>query len=288
VRITTKAEYRWDDTGARYFLARWSGYELPDGTQVSLCKGPSSSEQSIADNQKKFTSTLQSDYGTTFGNQQQMLNNLSNSLTNTVKGGPGQYGFSAQEDTGLRTQADSGTSAAYRNAKQAAGEAAAAAGGGNMVLPTGATTAANEQLAQAAAQQQSNQQLGITTAGYQQGNQNYNNALSAEEQVASMENPTSYASSADSSGKTAFGEAQAITNEKNAANPWGAVGGIVGSVAGSFLGPIGAAAGGKLGSMIGGAAGGATSTLGKAISDGNQYTASLDPEASNPMMGVAA
>lgn len=283
MRITTKAEYRWSNNPGRYFLARWEGYELPDGTQVALCKGPSSSEQSIASGQQKFASTLQGDYGTTFGNQQGMLNNLSNSLTNTIKGGPGQYGFSAQEDAGLRTQADSGTAAAYRNAKQATGEAAAAAGGGNAVLPTGATTGASEALAQAAAQQQSNQQLGITNAGYQQGNANYNNALSNEEQVANLENPNGYAGNADNANNQAFGQAQQITQEKNAANPWGAVGGILGSVAGSFLGPVGTAVGGKLGSMIGGSA---SSAFGKAVGDGNSYTNSLSTENPDLEMGV--
>lgn len=236
MRITTKAEYRWSD--ARYFLARWEGVQLPDGSRIALCKGPSASEQSVANGQQSFANTLQGDYGTTFANQQSMLNNLSNSLTNTVQGGPGQYGYSAQEDTGLRTQADSGTAAAYRNAKQATGEAAAATGGGNAVLPTGASSEANEQLAQAAAQQQSNQQLGITNAGYQQGNANYNNALSNEEQVANLENPNATAGAANSGGENAFNSQNTVSTQKNASSPWNIAGGILGGAASAALGGL--------------------------------------------------
>lgn len=230
--------YRWDDTGARYFLARWEGVQIPDDSIVSLCKGPSSSEQSVANGQQSFANTLQGDYGTTFGNQQSMLNNLSNSLTNTVQGGPGQYGYSAQEDTGLRTQADSGTAAAYKNTKEATGEAAAATGGGNAVLPTGASSQASEQLAQAAAQQQSNQQLGITNAGYQQGQTNYNNAVSGLEGVANLENPNATAGAANTGASNAFSSANTISQQQNAANPWNIAGGILGGAASAAVGGL--------------------------------------------------
>lgn len=252
MRITTKAEYRWGGfgvSGGRYFLARWEGYELPAHSRVALCKGPSASEQDVANGQQSFANTLQGDYGTTFANQQSMLNNLTNSLTNTVKGGPGQYGYSAQEDTGLRTQADSGTAAAYKNAKEATGEAAAAAGGGNAVLPTGASSQTNEQLAQSAAQQQSNQQLGITNAGYQQGEQNYQNAVNGLDTVASLENPNGTASAANTGAANAFGSANTVSQQQNAANPWNIAGGILGGAASAAVGGLTGNPAGVLGGL---------------------------------------
>ena len=52
MRVTTKAEYRWDDRSERYLLVRWEGFQIPDNAPVALCKGPSTSEQNIATNQQ--------------------------------------------------------------------------------------------------------------------------------------------------------------------------------------------------------------------------------------------
>lgn len=238
MRITTRAEYRWNDTEGRFVCVYEEGYDLPAGSPVALCKGPSASQTSIANNQQSFANTLTQDYGTTFANQASTLKNLTNSLTSTVNGGPGQYGFSAQEDKGLRTQSDTGTAGAYQAAKQATGEGIAAAGGGNAVIPQGVTSQLNAENANAAAQTQSNQQLGITNAGYQQGNQNYNNAVSGLSTVSQIENPNATAGQATSASGAAYGSAQQNQQMKDAANPWNIGAGILGGAADAAIGGL--------------------------------------------------
>jgi hypothetical protein len=238
VRITTRAEYRWNETEGRYVCVYEEGYDLPAGSPVALCKGPSSSQTSIAAGQQGFANTLTQDYGTTFANQASTLKNLTNSLTSTVNGGPGQYGFGAQEDKALRTQSDTGTAGAYQAAKQATGEGIAAAGGGNAVIPQGVTSELNSQNANAAAATQSNQQLGITNAGYQQGNANYNNAISGLSQVSSIENPNATAGQATSAGNAAYGSAQANQQMANQSNPWNIASGILGGAASAAVGGL--------------------------------------------------
>jgi hypothetical protein len=101
--------------------------------------------------------------------------------------------------------------------------------------------------------------LGIKQAGYTQGANDYNSAISAEEQAAGLYNPTGYSGAATSAGNAAASEANTIQQENTAASPWTMVGGILGGVAGSFAGPLGTSIGSKLGSAIGGAAGGQSS-----------------------------
>lgn len=265
MRITTRAEYRWNETAGRYVCVFEEGYELPAGSPVALCKGPSASQTSIAAGQQGFANTLTQDYGTTFANQASTLKNLTNSLTSTVNGGPGQYGFSAQEDKGLRTQADTGTAGAYQAAKQATGEAVASAGGGNAVIPQGVTSQLAAENANAAAAQQSNQQLGITNAGYQQGNTNYNNAVSGLSTVSQIENPNATAGQATSASNAAYGSAQQNQQMKNAANPWNIGAGILG-------GAVSAAAGGLTGNP-GGVMNGLSSMFGSASGSTPSFTA---------------
>jgi hypothetical protein len=245
VRITTRAEYRWNDEEGRYVCVFEEGYDLPAGSPIALCKGPSSQQTSLANSQQSFYNTLQNDYGSTFKNQASTLGNLTNSLTSTLQGGPGQYGFGAQQDAALRTQADSGTAANYAAAKQASGENIAAAGGGNAVIPQGVTSQIAAQNANAAAGQQSQQQLGITNAGYQQGNANYNNAVSSLNTLSSIENPNAAAGSATGAGTTAYNSAQQNTQMADAANPWNIGAGLLGGAADAFLGGAGGGAIGK-------------------------------------------
>jgi hypothetical protein len=197
-------------------------------------KGATGAQNSIAGSQQSFMNTLQSDFGTAFAGQQNILNGLSKSLTTTLNAGPSQFGFSAPETSALNTLATSSNSQAYQNAKAATGEAAAASGGGAN-LPTGAQGETNAQLAQESAQNQSNALLGIQEAGYKQGAANYNEAVSGLNSAASIENPNGLAGSANNAGENAFGSATTIQKTNQAASPWSQVGGLVGSLAGTAL-----------------------------------------------------
>lgn len=257
MRIHSKLVYQWCDRLDRYILIEDVSY--PFSGQVAYCKGAGSNLTNIGNSQKEFMDTLQKDFGTSFGNQQSILNNLTSSLTKTLQGGPGQYGFSAPEEAALNTLATTGNAAQYENAKQAAGAAAAAAGGGNVVLPSNAAAQTQADIASQAAQNQSNELLGIKQAGYQQGAQNYQNAVRSLLGTASAENPTGMAGAANSAGNAAANTAYNIANLNNAASPWntaaGIIGGLGGLAANYMTGGASGAAGGALSSLKGFSAG---------------------------------
>jgi len=230
------------------------GYEYEG--EVALCKGASAAQDSLNASQTQFYNTLSNDYNQQFANQSSILSGLTSALTPTVNAGANQFGYSNNQVNNLNSTAIQGVAQNYNNAQKSLQNQQAAQGGGNMMLPSGVAAQNSANLAASGANQQSSELLGIQNAGYAQGNTNYNNAVSALGGVASQYNPTGYASSATSAGNSAASEANTITQENNAASPWGAIGGILGGAAGSFLGPLGT----SLGSKLGGALGGGSST----------------------------
>jgi hypothetical protein len=229
---------------------------LREGRTVSGGKGATAEEKSTAADTKSFMSTLMGNYSTQFAGQQSILNSIKSGWTPIFQAGPNQYGFSAAEDSALRTQASEGTAGAYRMAKQAAGENLAAVGGGNTFLPSATKAGIMSSIATKAAGQEAGQQLGITTAGYETGRENFEHASAALTGDAALYNPTSYANQANDAGKTAFDDYNTIQQQEAAASPWGAIGGAVGGIAGSFIPGIGTALGSSLGSALGKGVGG--------------------------------
>lgn len=179
-------------------------------------------------------STLQNDFGTAFAGQQNILQGLTKSLNTTLAAGPSQFGFSSGETTALNTLATSANAQAFQNARAAAGEAAAATGGGAQ-LPTGSENSTIAELAEQSAQNQSNALLGIQEAGYKQGVQNYNEAVSGLTSAAGIENPSGVAGQANNAGESAASSANTIQKANAAASPWSQIGGLVGSLGGAAL-----------------------------------------------------
>jgi hypothetical protein len=215
-------------------------------------KGASQAENTIANDQTSFMQTLQKDFGTTFANQQNVLNALNQSLSKTLAGGPSQYGFSAPENAALNTRATTLAMQTYRNSLQATRAAQAAAGGGGATLPTGAAAGPEAQLAQATGENLSNNLLGIQEKGYEVGRQNYGQAVSGLTNVAQLENPQSYANPANTASQNAFGMANTIQQQNQAANPWPQIGGLAGSLAGTALNMVAPGAGTALSSLSSG------------------------------------
>lgn len=264
MRIHTKLEYIWDDTSDSYVLLHEEGFDYYG--PVDELKGPSSSEQAIAANQQQFQQTLMSDYGTQFANQSAILSSLNNAMSPIIAAGPSQFGFSQGEVNSLNSSALTNTGQSYKGAQQSL-QNQEAAHGGDQYLPSGVNSQNSASLATAGANQESNQLQSVQQAGWTQGNQNYNNAVNTEMGVSSQYNPTGYAGATNQAGSSAFGSADTVSKENNAASPWTTVGGILGGVAGSFLGPIGGALGSSLGSslaggMSGGGGGGGGSSSG--------------------------
>jgi hypothetical protein len=197
--------------------------------------GPSSQQLQLAGQQQNFYQTLQSGYQQAFAGQTSLLNSLQASFQPILAAGINQYGFSPQENAALRTQATTGTASQYQAANQATQEELASVGGGNQALPSGAAAELTQQNALAAAQQESTEQLGITQAGYQQGQANYMAAANALGGVAQAWNPEGYAGLTTGAGSAAFGEQTQNANQSS--TMWAGVGGAAAGAAGAALCP---------------------------------------------------
>jgi hypothetical protein len=200
-------------------------------------QGATAAQNQIGGSQQNFMSTLQSDFGTAFSGQQNIISGLTKSLQSTLSAGPSQFGFSAPQTTALNTLATTQNALAAKQARIAAAEAGAAAGGGAN-LPSGSQSGIQAKIAEDAANQQSNSLLGIQEAGYKQGAENYQNSVKGLEEMANLENPNGLAGSANTSGAEAASTAATIQKENQAASPWAQVGGLVGSLAGAAVGMI--------------------------------------------------
>ena len=198
--------------------------------------GPTSSQIQLQNEQMNFYNTLSQDYSTQFADQHNILTALTSADNPIVAAGPNQYGFSKPEDTALRTQAEEGTAQSFAQASKALGEQNAAAGGGNVAIGSGAQQQEKEQLSSATAQQQSAEDLGITTAGYQQGYNQWLAAGSALGNTAGMYNPAGFAGQATGAGGAAGTTANQIEQANAAASPFGVIGGILGGGLSAALG----------------------------------------------------
>lgn len=193
--------------------------------------GATSAQKTLATTSTSAYNTAISQAQQIFGQASSSFNTLMKSFAPTIAAGPGQNGYNAQQTANLNSQAITQTGQAYKNAKQSIGEAQATSNG---VAPGGANIAQNDALAEGAANQTASELSGITQAGYAQGNQNYNAAVSGAENATSVFNPaTSATSAATGAGNTA----STATNNVAQANqsPWqlaaGALGGVVGAAA---------------------------------------------------------
>lgn len=250
MRIFSQIIFQWSTTQDRYIRIREKS--RPFIGQISLCKGASDQQTNLANSQASYYNTLTQDYGQQFQNQSNILSSLNNSLSPIINAGPNQFGFSTAETNTLNSQALQGTGQQYNNAQKALASQQAAAGGGNVPLPSGVQSAQQANLASSAANQASGQLLGIQEAGYNQGRQNYQSALGAEEGVAGMYNPTGYAGAANQGGGVANSEANTVAQLNNAASPWNIVGGILGGAAQAGLGFLTGGASTALGGLMGG------------------------------------
>lgn len=185
--------------------------------------------------QTAFYNTLTQNYSNDFSQFEGAVNSLQSKLQPIVNAGPGQYGFDATEDAALRGAAVSNDAASASNAEQAANQQITAQNGGASLMPTGAAEELKEQSDVASAQKLSSDENAITQAGYAAGQQNYEGALSEEENTLGLMNPNTFAGAATSGGNAATGAVNAATNAAEASDSWmQMVGGALGGVAGAL------------------------------------------------------
>lgn len=150
-----------------------------------------------------------------YANQQAIYGPMASQFQSIFAKGPGQKGFSAEEDSELNAQAEEGTAENYGNAARAVGEATASRGGGTNPLPTGADSAIQGSIATSAAQEESRQESQIEAADYSQGTSEWENAGQGLQAIAAGENPLGYESNETSSGSAAGTTASQIASEDN-------------------------------------------------------------------------
>ena len=201
-----------------------------------MCSGPSAAENNLANQQAAFSATLQQDYAQTFANNQQILSTLNGVLQPIVTAGPNQQGYSPAEQAALSTQAIDSNAQGYQQTMKALGAQENARGGGQSFLPSGVDSQINAGLANAAESNLSNEQLGITTANYDQGLQNWQNALSGEQQIAAGQNPTGYANAGIQSNQSAFNEASSVNQQSQ--QMWSDVLGIIPGIGRAIASPV--------------------------------------------------
>ena len=176
--------------------------------------GPSPAEQSIQGQEEGFANVLQSNYQTQFANQSGVLSQINSALTPIVAAGPGQAGYTAPELAAKQSQILDTTAANYQNAAKAVNSEIAGKGG-DSGLESGVSQQLQETTASKAAQQQSTAEENLTAQDYATGRQQYNEALSGEQALASAYNPQSYGSLTTNATGQAFGEANQIQQQKN-------------------------------------------------------------------------
>lgn len=169
-----------------------------------------------------------------YANQQAIFGPMVTQFQSIFAKGPGQKGFSDEENADLQSQAEEGTAENYGNAARAVGETTAARGGGTNPLPTGADSAIQSNIATSAAQEESRQESQIEAADYSQGYNEWENAGQGLESIAAGENPLGYQANETSSGSAASTTAGQIASEDDS---WlNATIGAVGSAAGMASG----------------------------------------------------
>lgn len=234
MRISSKREFIWSDRQNRYILLKdlsiiWTG-------PVVLCKGASQEQTSLGNSQQAFYDQMTKDYSQQFANQNAILGTLTTTLNPIIAAGPNQYGFNKEQENVLNSQAIQGTGQEYAKAAKALNENIASAGGGDEYLPSGVAKQQQANVAVAGANQASDQLLNVKKAGYDQGYQTYESAISQLGGVAGMYNPNGVAGGANSAGSDAGSTLNQIQQANQAANPFNAILGAVGGAASAYLG----------------------------------------------------
>jgi hypothetical protein len=232
-------------------------------------EGLAGQARSLAGGQASFFNQLVSSFTQVFGTQQGILNGLRQVWEPIFQSGGIGAGIPAV--TALRTNTTENVTQAYQNAKQAVNEQMAARGGGNAYVPSGVEDEINAQLTSNAAKTQATTQNEITTNLFKEAS----DVLGG---IASMENPSPYASTAVNAGEAAQKGLTSAANLSEIAGQtsgWSQFGKIAGGVAESLFAPGLAGIGANIASdILGGGGGGSSSTFepGSTISSSTGYT----------------
>ena len=199
--------------------------------------GPSAQATANSKAQTDFYNQMTSEQNQVFGDQQDLLNSIKAVSLPILQNGPNQYGFTPAEDSLLRGEISSQGAQATTNAVNAQELREKQLAGGASVLPSGANAELETQAQVTGAQSTAQNLMQERLAGYQQGNQNYSQALAALSGNITALAPTSYASATANAGSGATNAINLADSERS--NLLSSVlGGVFGGATSMFTGGL--------------------------------------------------
>jgi hypothetical protein len=178
--------------------------------------GPTPEQQEIQQDQIDFYNQGIQESKTAFAESQALQQGLKSVYDPILKAGPNQMGFSQDELDVLNASAVEGTAENYKQASDALTAKLGAQGGGNIPGgPTGSQEQLEAELSQSSAEEQSREQTQILESGYQQGNNEFNQASNVEGEIAGQLNPTAFEGAATSAGGAASTTANEVAQEQD-------------------------------------------------------------------------
>jgi len=196
--------------------------------------GATDEQKDIGADQKQMYDTLNTNYGTAFGQFKELQTALTAAFMPILQAGPSQTGFSPAQETALRTQNAEGVATDYGQAQKATAQMLAARGGGDTLLPDSISANMLAGNTNAAAATRANNDLAITNANYDRGYQNWGSAANMLSGTANAWNPNAFGGTSITGGSAASDTQTAIAAANNSI--WNSVIGAAGAVGGAALG----------------------------------------------------
>jgi hypothetical protein len=204
-------------------------YEYPDGSPLEYCDGGASgAAQANEAAQTAFYKNMTQEQQTTFGESQDILNNLKSAWSPILAAGPYAYGFSTAEDQALRADIENLGAQATTNTVAAQQLREQQQSGGADVLPTGAQAAVETEARELGAQKTAAALSQERLAGYEQGSRLFSEASGALGQTAGLENPVGTANAAIGAGQSATSAINLVDTEQANSLLNKAIGGAIG------------------------------------------------------------
>jgi hypothetical protein len=235
--------------------------------------GPSSQEKNLAAQSQSLATGLSNAFQQRLGAQNQIYQNLNQTLQPISNLGPGQRGGSPAQWAAENTLAVNNAAAAYRNSRQAVSTQLAGQGGGGT---SGLQSGISQQISGTLASQAENNLSNLTQENlihdYDVGNQNFWKATGGEQTLGNSEDALQFGQGAEGANQNAFSQADKINTEN------GTVLGDIGKVIGLGAGAAGSFLTGGVSNVL---AGGANAGSGNSGGVGNFFSGGFDALSGN-------
>lgn len=196
--------------------------------------GATDQQKQVSTEEQDFYKNLTQQYGTVFGQSQEITGALTKAFMPILSAGPSQAGFSPEQLAAERTANTEAVGQSYAQAQKATAQILAARGGGNTLLPSSVNANILARNTNEAARQRAMGENTITQANYAQGYQNWQTAAGVLGSTAGLVDPNRFASTTTGAGTAAMGGATEIANASN--SPWNAAFGALGAIGGAATG----------------------------------------------------